>query len=171
MLDLDVSFDDGKSTQRVQISYCLRALAKWEAKWEIPFFGPDEKTKDQQMHFLDCMVLTPNVPSSLWQKLTKAQFDEISEYMGSKHTATTFPPDPTAKPSREIRTAEVMYQWLVQFRIPFSEVETWHINQMVALIRTCGIKASPPKKMSNKERHEMYAKLNEQRRQEFGTNG
>ena len=54
------------------------------------------------------------------------------------------------KESNEIITAEVVYYWLVALEIPF-EVQYWHFNKMMTLIRVTSIKNQPSKKMSQNE--------------------
>ena len=118
-----------------------------------------------------CMVLTEDPPLNFVERISSSQMQEIAEYINSKQTATTFGPEQPNRGSQETITAELIYYWLVQFRIPFQPTETWHLNRVMTLVKIAGLKQSKPKKMSRQEVAERNRQLNEQRRRESGSAG
>jgi hypothetical protein len=90
--------------------------------------------------------------------------------MSSDQTATTFVPDKKKGPQETV-TSDLMYYWLVQFRIPFHPTETWHISRLFTLVGICGRKQEKPKKMSPQQIAAKYREINEQRKRELGTSG
>ena len=85
-------------------------------------------------------------------------------------TATTFPKEGSGKRNREIVTSELIYYWMVSYNIPF-ECERWHLNRLLTLIRVCGHKNAPPKKMSKSDIMRNNAALNAARRQKLHSRG
>ena len=76
-------------------------------------------------------------------------------------TAITFRKS-NESPSRETVTSDLIYYWMIANNIPV-EFEKWHLERLLALIRVCSIKNSPPKKMSKKELMERNTALNAKR--------
>lgn len=117
------------------------------------------------------MVVEGDVSIEQLRNMSQEQADAISEYINSPESATTFGMMPEVNKGRgETITAELIYYWLVAYTIPF-EVETWHLNRLLALVRICNIKNSKPTKMSRRAMAERNRQLNEQRRAQLGTTG
>ena len=171
MLDIMLYATDDLPSVKLSLEHSLVSISKWEQKHKRPFFGREEKTAEDTQSYVDCMLLTEDVPSNYYSRLTSAQFQEIADYINTDQHGTKFGPDPAQKGTHEIISAEVIYHWLVQFRIPFHPTETWHLSKLMALVKVCGLKQSKPKKMSAQERAEQFRALNEQRRRETGSAG
>jgi len=154
----------------LEFEHSLVSLSKWEAKHEKPFLGKTEKSKEETFDYLKCMVLTPDVPDEVFLHLSQDNVDEINRYLESKQSATTFSNLPKERGQSETITAELIYYWLVTFRIPF-ECQHWHLNKLFSLIRVCSVKNAPPKKMSKSEMIANRSKLNAQRKAAMGTRG
>ena len=86
-------------------------------------------------------------------------------------TATTFGKEDKKSHSREIITSELIYYWMIASNIPFDPCQKWHLNRLITLIRICGIKNTPPKKMSKRDLMSRNAALNASRRQQMNTKG
>jgi hypothetical protein len=153
----------------LELEHSLVSLSKWESIHEKPFLGK-EKSTEETMSYIKCMVLTPNVPEETFEKLTDKNLTDIQEYLDAKMTATWFSDTPGAPQSRDIITAELIYYWMITFQIPL-ECQHWHLNRLFTLIRVCNIKQSKPKKMSRAEIAARNRELNEQRRAQLGTKG
>jgi len=150
--------------------HSLVSLSKWEAKHEKAFLGKGEKTTEEIFDYLKCMTLTPDVPDETFYHLSDENINEINRYIESKQSATTFGSLPKERGTGETITAELIYYWMIGFNIPF-ECQYWHLNRLFSLIRVCGIKNSPPKKMSKAQMMAERNRLNQQRREQLGTRG
>ncbi len=154
----------------LELEHSLASLSKWESIHEKPFLGKTEKTPQEIVSYVKCMALDDNVAPEVFDKLNKENFDEISEYLDAKRSATWFSEQPGTPQSREVITSELIYYWMTVFGIPF-ECERWHLNRLFTLIRICNIKQSKPEKMSRAEMARRNRELNAQRREQLGTSG
>lgn len=153
----------------VQLEHSLASLSKWESLWEKPFLSNDPKTTAETNSYIRCMCIN-EVPEGVWARLTADDKIKISKYIEAKMTATWFTDVTNRPPSREVITAEIMYYWLVTLTIPF-ECQYWHLNRLLALVKVCNIKNSPPKKMSTSDAMARQRELNARRQAALGTKG
>lgn len=154
----------------LKLEHSLVSLSKWESKWCKPFLDNKRKTKMELMDYVRCMTLTQNVDPVIYYGLTDQNVKDITDYMDAPMTATWFAEDKNKKPSRKVITSELIYYWMIANQIPF-ECEKWHINRLLTLIRVCGEKNKPTKKMSQRDILARNAKLNAERRAKLGSKG
>lgn len=156
---------------KLQLEHSLVSLSKWESEHEKPFLDDSEKTPEERLDYIRCMVVTENPPEDFLEKLSPENVEAISTYIDRKMTATWFSEvRPETKRQSEKVTSELIYYWLTVFNIPF-ETETWHLNRLFTLIRIANVKGEKPKKMSRAEIMARNKELNAQRKAQYGTKG
>jgi hypothetical protein len=181
MLTLIVSgeefFDEASETfltvgdVTLELEHSLLSLSKWESKFEKAFLGPTPKSHEETIAYVKCMILG-ECDDAIFNRLTIEHFNQINNYVDSRHSATTFRETPNRPGRREVITAELIYYWMVAFNIPFS-CESWHLNRLFSLIRICNIKNSSGKesKMSKSEIMARNQALNAERKARLKTTG
>ena len=115
------------------------------------------------------MTLNKDVKQEIFYYLSEENVKEINDYISAPMTATTFT-NRNSGSSREIITSELIYYWMISFKIPF-ECQKWHLNRLLTLIRVCEVKNQPPKKLSKGELMRRNAALNAARKKELNTTG
>lgn len=153
--------------------HSLISISKWEETHHKAFFGNQEKSIEDMMDYIECMVVSPEKFDKMQLKrLTHNQklFAGLVAYINDPHTATTFRSGQEQKRLNETPTSELIYYWMICNQIPH-EYESWHINRLLTLIRVCSLKNNPPKKRSAREIMTDNRALNEARKAKLGTKG
>lgn len=163
--------------QTLKLEHSLVALSKWESKWHKPFFTKEEKTPEETMDYVRCMLLNESeVDPDIYSKLSPKHIEQINAYIEDSMTATWFNEEEEKRRkagkggAKEQITSELIYYWMIALQIP-SEYQYWHINRLITLIRVCEAKNEPPKKMSKKDIYSRNAALNAANRKRFNTKG
>lgn len=156
-------------SQKLQLEHSLVSISKWESTHNKPFLSNDEKTNEETVDYIRCMVITQNVNPDVYDNLPETVYKQITEYINAPMTATWFSKQPSQK-SRDVITSEVIYYWMITQNIPM-ECQKWHLNRLLTLIRVCNIKNQPAKKMGRKEMLSRRKALNESRRARLNTKG
>lgn len=156
--------------QNLTLEHSLVSLSKWESRWCKPFFSKQEKTLDEMIDYVRCMTITQNVNPDIYKYLTRETIKQINEYIDAPMTATRISEDVNKSGKNKQITGEIIYYWMVAFKIPF-ECQKWHLNKLMTLIRICDIKSRPPKKMSRREIMSRNAALNAARRKRLNSKG
>ena len=152
------------------LEHSLVSISKWEAKYNVPFLTDTKMTDEQTLYYIKCMTTTQNVNDNVYKCLTADNIREISDYIHAPMTATTVPKIPGSSNS-EIVTSELIYYWMIEFKIPV-EFQKWHLNRLMKLIEVCSFKNNPKKKkMSQAELADRNRKLNAERRKRLNTTG
>lgn len=162
-------FVEAKTTT-LQLEHSLLSISKWEQTWHKPFLHTKELTYEESVDYIKCMTLNQNVKPEVYNFISEENVREIRAYIDDPMTASTFYNDDDKKGKQEIVTAELIYYWMIAQNIPF-ECRKWHLNTLLALIRMCSVKNSPPKKISAAEKARRYAKLNAERRAKLNSKG
>lgn len=172
---LEEGFDETKqefvATKSValELEHSLASLSKWESKWEKPFLGKEDKTTEETLDYIRCMIVNPDFPPEVFSHFSQEDISTINAYINAKMTATWFNERKTP-PSREIITAEVIYYWMVSLQIPF-ECQHWHLNRLLTLIKVCNMKNAPQKPMGRRAQADMQRQLNADRKARLSSNG
>lgn len=155
----------------IAMEHSLVSISKWESKWKKPFLENRDKTREEVLHYLQCMTITQNVPPQVYLNLSEDNIKEIQDYIEDPMTATTFRDEGKGGGSRAIITSELIYYWMVALEIPM-ECQKWHLNRLLTLINICRIKNDPDKsKMSKNAIRERNRALNEARKKKYKTKG
>ena len=154
----------------LNLEHSLVSIAKWESKWQKPFLSKSNKTIEETRDYIRCMTLTQNIPDDAYMYLTSENIQQVNDYIDEPMTATWFSNNNHTKNSNEQVTSELIYYWMIAFNVPF-ECQKWHFNRLLALIRVCEIKSSPPKKQKTSEILSRNAALNAARRRQLNTKG
>lgn len=156
------------------LEHSLLSLYKWESKWNKPFLSSDEKTTEESIDYIRCMIVGGNADERIVYFLPNNVLDAISDYIKKPMTATTFGKhrDSNRKGSRSGKsiTAEIIYWEMITFGIPI-EFESRNLNHLMTLIKVCSIKNSPPSKRSSKEIARDYKRINEDRKKKYNSKG
>lgn len=153
----------------LELEHSLVSLSKWESEFEKPFLTDDSKSSEEVLGYVRAMCLTPDIPESVFKKLSGANFQEINSYIDAKMTATWFSNRRT-QGSREVVTSELIYYWMTVYNIPFT-AETWHLNRLFTLVRICNVKQDKPQTMTRGEQAAEQRRLNAERRTRFNSTG
>lgn len=158
--------------QTLELEHSLVSLSKWESKWHKPFISRTEKTLEETIDYIKCMMITRNVPPEVYHYITYNNdiISRINQYIDDSQTASIVNDNSRGKNSGEFTTSETIYYWMISLNIPF-ECQEWHLNRLIALIRFCSAKNAPKKKMSQSEIMSRNAALNAARRKSLGTKG
>jgi len=158
----------------LQLEHSLISLSKWESKWCKSFLSPKnqaERTPEEFIDYVRCMTLTQNVDPEVYAHLTRANLDTIHKYINAPMTATHFSSNPsTGSPSRDVKTAEVIYWEMIGLGIPF-ECQKWHLNRLFTLIEVCVRKSGTRKPMNKRDIMRRNSRLNAARRKKYNTRG
>lgn len=165
MLPEEELFDDKTETfinlkpEIVTLEHSLISLSKWEAHYKKPFLSETEKTPEETIYYIGCMLVGHTSNSNIVvHRIMKNKnlVEKVQAYIADPMCATTINhtgPDKQKK-KREVVTAEIIYYDMIAMQIP-KEYEKWHLNRLMTLIEVCSIKNAPPSKMSQ---NEIYAK-------------
>ena len=154
----------------LQLEHSLVSLSKWESKLCKSFLSKREKTTEETIDYVRCMTLTKNVDPRIYTVLTDSNIKQINDYISAPMTATCFYDDKQSPGVKsETITSELIYYWMITLNIPV-EFEKWHLNRLIALIKTCNVKNNP-KKMSKSEIMRRNRSLNASRKKQLHTKG
>jgi hypothetical protein len=157
--------------QSLELEHSLYTISKWESKWKKAFLKDREKTQEEMYDYIRCMIMTPNVDSSVFMTLlnNRELNQKITDYINDKMSATYLNNDGKKEVGGDVVTSELIYYWMVALQIPF-ECQHWHLNRLLTLIQVCNIKNNPnKKKMSKGDLLRQHAELNAKRRAQYAS--
>ena len=161
----------------LQLEHSLMSIAKWEAKWHIPFIGKDGLTGEELKDYIRCMTINPQKNPDVYDNLEQSDLMEIIEYMHDQNSAWEINVKKKGgKKSKKPDSVEAIYYAMIQYGIPM-ECEKWHFNRLMALLDYCDSKggstsgAGGPAKRNQKEIMEMYRAMNEKARKKYNSKG
>ena len=96
--------------------------------------------------------------------------EALDAYINDPMTGTVIADLPKQGGSSERISAELVYYWMNEYKIPY-EAREWHLNQLFTLIKIHYVKTQKPKKMSQASRAQQMAEANARRKAQLGTSG
>lgn len=154
----------------LELEHSLVSLSKWEQNLQKPFISSD-KSDEEALFYVECMVLDPNLPPEVLSKLTQQNMDEISDYIMNKMTATFFSDEPSGVSSSQLITSELIYSWMVTYEVDF-QTQYWHLNRLLTLIKVLDRQRSQSSKKTNTaDIGRRQRELNAIRRKKYNTPG
>lgn len=151
----------------LNLEHSLLSIAKWEAKYHKPYLVQDNKTPEEFLDYIRMMTINKNVDPNVYYGLNEQNLIDIRNYMEDSHTATWFreEEDPKKKAQKpRVITAELIYCWMIQLRMPVDIFQKWHVGRLITLIRVCQEENKPPKEFDKKTDMSKRRALMEQRR-------
>lgn len=135
------------------LEHSLVSLTKWESKWCKPFLSPEEKTQEETLDYVHCMIMDDDVEDEIMFAFKPKDLKKVEEYMAKDQTATYFPneKDDAEPQSNELMTSELIYYYLGQIQCLTPTIENWHLSRTLTLIRVASYKNKPEKKLNEKE--------------------
>ena len=152
------------------LEHSLISLAKWESKWQIPYFDNTKKTPAQDLDYIRCMVIGNVKNENVFDALSIDNIVQIQNYIAAPMTATTFQKKTRSREKKEVLTAEVIYAHMFAHNIPM-ECQKWHLNRLLTLLKVCDLQNAPKEKMSKKQTALWNAEQNAARRAKYNTRG
>lgn len=157
-------------SQTLKLEHSLISLAAWESEHKKSFISSKGGLSIPEFRdYIRCMTITKNVNPIVYQAIGEDLIRQIANYIDDPMTAATFPEE-NQTPQKEFITAETIYYSMIVHQIP-QEYQKWHLNRLLALIRTCNIKSQPEKKMSKQEAAAYHRMVNERNKALLKTKG
>lgn len=144
-----ITFEEHKLT----LEHSLVSLTKWESKWCKPFLSPEEKTQEEIMDYVRCMIMDKDVEDDIIYAFTPSDMKKVENYIAKDQTATTIPEEKKSNEpkSNELMTSELIYYYLGQIQCLTPTIENWHLSRVLTLIRVASFKQKPEKELDNKQ--------------------
>jgi SOS response regulatory protein OraA/RecX len=155
----------------LEFEHSLVSLSKWEAKFHKLFLTQDKKTEEEMVGYLKAMLMTPDVPDEVLNRMTEENILAIDAYINDPMTGSTISELPQRGPrSSERLSSELIYFWMSQFGIDTS-AEDWHLNRLFTLIKIHHAKSQKQQKQPRQKTVQTMAEINAARKAKLGTKG
>lgn len=118
------------------LEHSLLSISKWEMIWKKPFLSNAQLTEEQSLSYIQCMCINGIDDIKYYKAISPSDIKRINKYIEDPMTATFFNETKKKKEKKRIITNELIYYWMISFQIP-KEMEKWHINRLLTLIKVC----------------------------------
>ena len=152
----------------LELEHSLVSVSKWESIHEKAFLDNADKTPEESLSYIRCMILDPDKQNVDLSSINSEISKRISDYINAKTSATTIKETHKAGPkTSEFVTSELIYYWMSALQLPIN-AESWHLNRLLTLVKVANAKNQPPKKMDKRSAMNQHRSLNAQRRAMYG---
>lgn len=155
--------------QTIRMEHSLISISNWEAKWNKPFLSKKEKTKEEILDYIRCMMINPQNDNVILAFGPK-EINQVIDYINAPMTATTVTFYKQTRQRPEIITSELIYYWMFSAQVPI-ECEKWHLNRLFALLKIISAKNQPKKKGFDAGYAKRQSELNAKRRAKMHSKG
>jgi hypothetical protein len=155
--------------QTLILEHSLVSISKWESKWHKMFLETNNKTGEEFLDYIRCMTINKDVNPFAYYALSQKNIDDIVKYMDDPMTASSVNTFGRSGPHERV-SSELIYYWMFTYGIPI-EVEKWHINRLLMLIKIFSRKNSKMSKADKAAADRQRAELNRKRCAALGTRG
>lgn len=160
----------------LRFEHSLVSLSEWEQEYEKPFYSSktvDNRTEKEMVSYFEYMLISGIEYRPLVRLASPEQMLALTHYINKGSTATTVKEMAQKAGPNETPTSELMYYWLVAFKIPFKPTDEWHLHRLLMLVKVCGAKSTPSgrNKVNKRELAMSMREINEQRLRDLGTKG
>lgn len=155
--------------QTLILEHSLVSISKWESKWHKMYLETPNKTADELIDYIRCMTINKDVNPLTYYCLSQQNITDIVKYMEDPMTASHVNEFGRSGPHENV-SSELIYYWMFTYGIPI-EVEKWHINRLLMLIKIFSRKNSKATKKDKAAMARYNAELNKKRCAELGTRG
>lgn len=128
----------------VRLEHSLASLSKWESITHRSLLKETDLSGEDLLLYLECMCLDDPPSRDVLTRLVLQYSREVGAYMTDRQSASWFHESGKGSAGDTV-TAEIIYYQMVALRIPF-ECQYWHLNRLLALIRTCQVKSESGRK-------------------------
>lgn len=170
----EIEYFDGEfhtfPEKTVNFEYSLSAIARWEAKWKIPFLSSQLPDNDiRTFDFYRCMATDHDLSI---EYITEEVAVKLKTYVDTPQTATTFNVQngDTPRGKSKVYTAEEVYALMFMNGVPL-EFEDRNLNMLFVVLKIISVYSNPPKKMSQEEIKKQNTELNALRKKQYNTRG
>lgn len=153
----------------IHLEHSLFTMSKWEEKHLKPFLSKEDKTEEEVQDYISDMIIG-KIPDDFYERLSQDNIRRITDYIGSKATATTFYNEKKNDNSNKKLTTEVIYYLMFSRGIP-KECEHWHINRLLTLIKIYDEYSGDRKPMPKSDIIQQHRDINAMNRARFHSRG
>jgi len=163
----------------IVLEHSLYTISIWESMKHKAFLKEEKMSDEDFVNYIRCMIVSPeHISEGDFIRLTRDPKCRklIDEYIHDKKSASCFFEGISDKEEKtfkkESQTSEVLYYSMFSLRIPI-EVEHWHLNKFLALLKVFDIKDPYKNKKKRSPQNIMkdYHALNEARKKKYNTKG
>lgn len=145
---------------KLRLEHSLISLSKWESETHRPFINQSDRTIQELIDYIRCMVVGTPPDQEVFLYLPDTVINQVAAYIDDPMTATWFSEDDSKDEIPPVITSELIYSWMIAYNVSHP-YEKWHLNRLLTLIRILKIQNQPKKERSQAEIIAEHRKTNQ----------